>query len=421
MERVGLADSEWKTGWPVVLASLAGFTLISFYTFSFGAFIAPIEEEFGWSRAQISIGLSVITITAGLLTPLLGWVVDKLGPRRVGLPGAVAYALTYGLLGLTTDNIWTWWGIWFLLSFTIIGIKPLVWTTAVASTFQRNRGLALAIALCGGGIASAFGPSASTWAIDQFGWRGAYPFLALSMGAIVIPLLIFGLHSGADKAKRAQKAGAPAQQVRALYGMGWKQAMQSWQFAKLATAAFVFTVAAIGIIPNLMPILVSFDFGRTEAAAIAGVAGLASIMGRLVTGYLLDRLNPNVVAAVVTLIPVASCLLLIAAPGSTVIAVLAVAIIGVSLGSEVDVMAFMTARQFGTKSYGTIFGVISGLWAIATGLGPTLANRIYDVTGGYELALELAIPLFVMTSVLMLSLGRPPEFDIGAAPAEKAA
>ena len=159
MERVGLADSEWKTGWPVVLASLAGFTLISFYTFSFGAFIAPIEEEFGWSRAQISIGLSVITITAGLLTPLLGWVVDKLGPRRVGLPGAISYALTYGLLGLTTDNIWTWWGIWFLLSFTIIGIKPLVWTTAVASTFQRNRGLALAIALCGGGIASAFGVS----------------------------------------------------------------------------------------------------------------------------------------------------------------------------------------------------------------------------------------------------------------------
>ena len=108
-------------------------------------------------------------------------------------------------------------------------------------------------------------------------------------------------------------------------------------------------------------------------------------------------------------------------PGSTVIAVLAVAIIGVSLGSEVDVMAFMAARQFGTLAYGTIFGVISGLWAIATGLGPTLANRIYDVTGSYELALELAIPLFVMTSVLMLSLGRPPEFDIGAAPAEKAA
>ncbi len=79
---------------------------------------------------------------------------------------------------------------------------------------------------------------------------------------------------------------------------------------------------------------------------------------------------------------------------------------------------WMTVPIDGTS---TIFGVISGLWAIATGLGPTLANRIYDVTGGYELALELAIPLFVVTSLLMLSLGRPPEFDSGAVTPESAA
>jgi MFS family permease len=410
MQREGHVDSEWKTGWPVVVASLAGFTLISFYTFSFGAFIAPIEQETGWSRAEISIGLSIITITAGILTPLLGWVVDKLGPRRVGLPGAISYALTYGLLALTTDNIWSWWGIWFLLSFTVIGIKPLVWTTAVASTFERNRGLALAIALCGGGLTSAFAPSLSTWAIDTFGWRGAYPFLALSMGAVVIPILYFGLHSGADKAKRAEKDPADTRPARPLYGMGWKEAMLSRQFVMLATAAFIFTVAALGIIPNLLPILVSFDFGRTEAAAIAGVAGITSIVGRLITGYLLDRFNPNAVAGTVVLIPVISCLLLIAMPGNTAIAILAVGIIGVALGSEVDVMAFMTARQFGTRSYGTIFGVVSGLWAIATGLGPTLANRIYDVTGGYVLALELAIPRFVLTSILLYALPRPAPF-----------
>jgi MFS family permease len=192
--------------------------------------------------------------------------------------------------------------------------------------------------------------------------------------------------------------------------MGWKEAMLSRQFVMLATAAFIFTVAALGIIPNLLPILVSFDFGRTEAAAIAGVAGITSIVGRLITGYLLDRFNPNAVAGTVVLIPVISCLLLIAMPGNTAIAILAVGIIGVALGSEVDVMAFMTARQFGTRSYGTIFGVVSGLWAIATGLGPTLANRIYDVTGGYVLALELAIPLFVLTSILLYALPRPAPF-----------
>lgn len=412
MDSAGVARSEWKDGWRVVLASLAGFTLISFYTFSFGAFIAPIEQEFGWSRAQISIGLSVITVTAGLLTPLLGMVVDRFGPRRVGLPGAIAYAATYGLLGLTTSNIWSWWGLWFLLSFTIIGIKPLVWTTAVASSFERNRGLALAIALCGGGIASSLAPSYSTWAIDMFGWRGAYPFLALSMGLVVVPILYFGLHSGADKAKKDKASGKT--DAPALPGLSLRESFYSAAFVKLALAAFIFTVAAIGIIPNLMPILVSFEFSRTEAAAIAGVAGIASIIGRLITGYLLDRFNPNLIAGIVVLLPVVSCVLLGWAPGHTAVAIVSVAIIGLALGSEVDVMAFMTARQFGTANYGTIFGVISGLWAIATGMGPLIVNRIYDVTGGYELALQLAIPLFAVTSVLLFALGKPPRFEAPA-------
>jgi nitrate/nitrite transporter NarK len=81
-------------------------------------------------------------------------------------------------------------------------------------------------------------------------------------------------------------------------------------------------------------------------------------------------------------------------------------------------MAFMTARQFGTANYGTIFGVISGLWAIATGMGPLIVNRIYDVTGGYELALQLAIPLFAVTSVLLFALGKPPRFEAPASDSE---
>ena len=405
--------SEWKTGWPVVVAGLAGFTLASFYTFSFGAFIGPLEEEFGWSRAEISIGLTIATFSAGLLTPLLGMVVDRWGPRRVGLPGVLAYAASYGILGLTTKNVWTWWGLWFLLSFTIIAIKPLVWTTAVASTFDRKRGVALAIALCGGGLSSAFAPSYSAWAIDMFGWRAAYPFLALTMGLSVFPFLYFGLRSGADKAKDTSQETQKAKV--ALYGVTVKQALHSAQFLELAAAAFFFTVAAIGIVPNLLPILTSFDFGRTEAAAIAGVAGIASIVGRLITGALLDRCKPNLVAGTVVLLPILSCLLLLWAPGDTAVAILAVMIIGLALGSEVDVMAFLSARQFGTLNYGTIFGIVSGLWAIATGIGPTIVNRIYDVTGGYELALQLVIPLFVLTSILLYTIGKPLPFEKPAA------
>lgn len=404
------ARQEWAGGWRVVIASMAGFCLAASFTFSFGAFIGPLESEFGWSRAEISLGLTVITLTGGLLSPPIGMLVDRWGPRRLGVPGCLIFAVFFGILGLTTGNIWVWWGLWFLLAFAFIAIKPLIWTTAVASSFDKQRGLALAVAMCGSGLASTFAPSLATWAIANYGWRMAFPIIGLTVGLCVFPILYFWLHSGADRAlRKTEQIGAGAKRV--LYGLSAREAFRTMQFFKLALAAFVFTFAAIGIVPNLIPILTSFEITRTQAALIAGAAGLASIGGRLVTGVLLDRINPNVVAGVVVMLPIISCLLLLAAPGNIPVAFLAALIIGVSLGSEVDVVAFMTARLFGTIAYGTIFGVMSGMWAIATGFGPTLVNLSYDITGGYELALELAIPMFALTSLLLFTLGQTPRFD----------
>ena len=388
---------------------MAGFSLAATFTFSFGAFIAPLENEFGWTRAQISLGLTVITLTGGLLSPPVGMLVDRWGPRRLGVPGCLAFAAFFGILGLTTENLWVWWGLWFSLAFVFIAIKPLIWTTAVASTFEKQRGLALALAMCGSGLASTFAPSLATWAIATFGWRLAFPIIGLIVGLCVFPILYFWLHSGADKALRA-KGTKDASAPRVLYGLTAREALRTVQFFKLALAAFIFTFAAIGIVPNLIPILTSFDITRTQAALIAGAAGLASIAGRLVTGVLLDRINPNMVAGTVVLLPIVSCLLLLGVPGSIPIAFLAAIVMGVSLGSEVDVVAFMTARLFGTIAYGTIFGVMSGMWAIATGFGPTLVNHSYDITGGYELALEVAIPMFALTALLLFTLGKPADF-----------
>lgn len=401
--------AEWKRGWPVVIAAMSGFLLSAVFTFSIGAFIAPIEREFGWSRAEISLGVTVITITGALLTPPIGILVDRVGPRRLGVPGALVFAISYGILGLTTSDVRVWWALWFLLAFAFIFIKPLIWTTAVASTFDKGRGLALALALCGNGLASTFAPALATWAIATWGWRLAFPIIGLGLGLAAFPILYFFLHSGADDAlgKRRKDAAPP----RRLSGVSAREAFVSLTFVKLASAAFLFTIAAIGIVPNMIPILTSFGIGRMHAAQIAGAAGVASIGGRLVTGYLLDRINPSLVGGLIVLLPVASCLMLLGAPGSVPVAIAAALIFGLALGSEVDVIAFLTARQFGTLRYGTVFGIISALWAIATGIGPTMVNRIYDVTDSYVLALQGAIPLFAITALMLFTLGKPLRFE----------
>ncbi|MCB2048371.1 MAG: MFS transporter [Novosphingobium sp.] len=408
-------QSEWATGWKVAVAAMAGFSLSATFTFTFGAFIEPLEAEFGWSRGDIALGMSMITLVGALLSPPIGMLVDRWGPRRFGVPGALVFAAGFGTLGLTTGNILVWWGLWFLLAFAFIMIKPLIWSTAVASTFDKQRGLAFAVAMCGNGIASTFTPSLATWAIADYGWRLAFPIVGGIVGLITFPILFFFLHSGADKALAKNKQGAVAATAGeagkpALYGLTTGEALRKAAFYKIGLAAFLFTVAAIGLVPNMIPILSSFDISRTEAAAIAGVAGISSIVGRLVTGVLLDRFNPNIIAGFVVLLPVVSCLLLLGSPGNVPVAVLAAVVIGVALGSEVDVIAFLTARQFGTLRYGTIFGVMSGLWALATATGPFLVNRSYDVTGSYVLAIESAIPLFLVTSLLLFTLGRAPDF-----------
>ncbi|MBV1917398.1 MAG: MFS transporter [Sphingomonadaceae bacterium] len=404
---------EWKAGWPVAIASLFGFSIPTIYVYSIGSFIAPLEMEFGWSRFQITAGLSMLTLTSAIFAPFVGMVVDRVGPRRVALPGALLLFSCFGLISLTTEDIWVWWGLWLLLAFGAVGCKPTVWTTAVASTFERGRGFALAVALAGSGLGTAVIPLLSTWLIDNYGWRSAPPIMSVIVGVIIFPILYFGLHSGADKESGARRSHQPEIETvgKVRTGMGAKEAFLSPNFAKIAFASFTFTLAGVGLAANFVPIMTYFGLSRGEAASIAGLAGISTIAGRLIAGQLLDRFNTNIVSAVSFLLPIISCVLLLWEPVTVPMTILAIMIFGFSLGSEIDIIAFLTAQQFGTVRYGTIFGVISGLWSLATASGPLLFSYIYDVTGGYDLAIKLIVPIFVLSSLCVLTLGKPPKFD----------
>ncbi len=121
------------------------------------------------------------------------------------------------------------------------------------------------------------------------------------------------------------------------------------------------------------------------------------------------------------LVPIMSAALMLVFPGSASAATAAVLILGFALGVELDCVAYLTTRHFGLRFFGTIFGVISGLLAFASGLGPFLVNLSYDITGGYEVALQAYIPLSLVASVLFFSLGRYPVFSPGTSQAPAAA
>ncbi|WP_162527136.1 MFS transporter [Sphingomonas solaris] len=402
------AAGEWRAHWPSALSAAVGMSFSTLYVYSAGGLTEPLEQEFGWSRAAIGSGISVLTITGSLLGPIMGAAVDRFGSRRIAVPGVIGFCLAFALLSLATESLWTWWLLWFLLALLGVGVKPAVWTTAVASLFQKSRGLALAVTLSGASLGSIFTPLLTNWLVDHHGWRGAFVGLPLIWGAIGVPLIFFGFRGASDKERRNLSRGVVTAPIPGG-GLRVRDAILSRRFTSLLIAAMAFSLLAVSLIVSLIPILSSHGIPRGTGAGIAATIGITAVIGRIATGYLLDHFDPRLVSAVTMALPIVTLTLLLAMPGSVPLAFLAVLVMGLSLGAEVDAVAFLTGYYFGVRHYGLLFGTIMSGLSIAAGSAPLIAGTIFDRTGSYDLMLMGAIPLCLLAAGLIASLGLPPK------------
>lgn len=406
------ALDEWRRGWGVVLAGALGMGLASVSIYSIGIFTGPLEDEFGWSRAEVASGMTFISVLGVLTAPFVGMLIDRWGPRRIGLPGVAFYCMAIAALSQATGSLAVWWGLWFLYSLAATMIKPTIWTAAVSSVFARGRGLALSVMLCGTGLGSSLTPLVGNWLIDSYDWRTAYVLLGCFWMALVFPAVFLLFHSRKDKARPSEPNAGEATD---LTGISVREGLRSTTFAKLAGAAFVASLVIVSFASGLVPILTWQGLTRTEAASIAGLVGISTVIGRLVGGYLLDRINGSGVGGVSLLLPIVSALLLLAGDGDLRLATVAAAILGLSLGVELDAVAYLATRHFGLRNFGALFGTVSGLLALATGVGPLLISLSYDHFGGYREVLIAYVPLCVLSSALFFALGRYPVFSAAAA------
>lgn len=408
---VASTGEEWRQHWGVVLAGFVGMALAIVHVYSVGLFIEPLEAEFDWRRSEIMFGYTLYALVSALMTPLFGFLIDRFGPRRLGIVGVVTYCICLASLSLATSAIWTWWSLWILLSFGAVMVKPTVWTAAVSSLFRKGRGVALAVVLCGTGIGSSLIPVVCEYLIAQLGWRGAYTALAGICLLIALPVVFCFLTSASDNARREPRRAALKEQA-VLEGLHFKQAIFSREFFKLALAGFIITIAINSFVMNLVPIMAANGIARSTAASLAGLIGFTAIVARLVTGHLLDRWRGNVIGAIILLIPIVSCLCFIYAPNSMVAVAIAVILLGLTLGAELDLIAYLATRFFGLLNFGVIFGAIVSILNLAAGIGPLAVNFIYDQSGSYQLALWLYIPLCVVASLAIFSLGNYPELPV---------
>lgn len=390
----------------VLVPSVAGIALVSVHGYSLGVMLEPLQQAFGWSRAEIMAGPMIISFISLLLCPVIGHTIDRMGPRPVAIAGVVAYGVLLGLLANVGDSIWSWWAHWALLGLASTIILPTVWTTAINSLFDIHRGKALAIALLGTGLSAALVPSLASALLDRFDWRGAYVALAAIASGVALVLVLLFFFGAKDRGPKESTASS-----RVETGLSAEEGFRSAAFRKLALGVFVFGATSLAFTINAVPVLESHGFARQVAAGVAGMIGIGSIVGRLSGGFLLDWFDARLVATVSVIAPVCSIAILLAMPGNVWGAGLAMLLLGLSLGAEVDACSYLAARHFGMRAFGTLFGTINGFVVFGSGMAPVVANYVYDRSGSYDIVLWGTAPLCLFAALLFASLGGYPDFE----------
>lgn len=412
------ARAEWKRYGMLPVAAALGYATSVIHIYGLGPYIEPIQEAFGWSRAQATSGLTVATIINAIFCIAIGMLVDRMGPRLVGLVGVVLTAGAFALLGTASGDKANWYLLWGVMAFATLPVQATIWTSAVASRFETSRGMALAVTLSGASLAATVFPLLATWLIDSYGWRTAFALEAAIWVAITLPMLFLFFRGAKDVKKKADSSHETTGPAPVLEGVSAAEGLRSLTFARLFLASLLFTFTIIAMVVHFVPILTNTGTDRLAAAGIASLVGISSVVGRLGTGFLLDHFRASRVGAVIFLLPILACVLLISAGDNSLAQSLAAIVIGLTLGSEIDVIVYLTTRHFGMRNFGTIYGGLLTALSIGTAFGPLAAAAVFDYSGSYLPFLGLTIFLMACSSMSLLSLPQPPVHGRPRVPAD---
>jgi len=392
--------NEWRANWPLLLSCLAGLSTSTLAVYALGQFMAPLEREFGWTRTEVSAGLSVSLILSFLATPLVGRLVDKVNARLLALPGLVVVGVALFGFSFATHSLALWIALWSFHAVASALIGPTIWPAVVSGAFNRHRSLAIVVAICGTNVATAFAPAVARVLVDDFGWRMAFRLLGLFW---VGPALLLVFFFFIDRRERSAPApveqdsgGAPRAALSRIF--------LSPSFFRLALAVIISSMAMSAYTIHLAPALVAKGLDATAAATVAGVAGLASVPGKLATGWLFDRLGTGRVAALnMALLGLASALFAIHSDGLAP-AIAASALLGVSAGANFALFSVTTASLFSVTVFGVVYGTLISLTALCAAVGPLAISAVYDASGSYAPAFWAGLGIALVSALLMQRL-----------------
>ncbi len=332
-----------------------------------------------------------------VVTPLFGKAIDHFGLRAVHMPMIVCFGIAT-VVSRSCSMPYCAAGAAVLLARLFgAGQSPIAYTKSIAAWFDKDRGLALGIAISGVGLGVAIIPAFDTWLIVHYGWRAAF----LGMGAAIFVLALIPVYLFEREPPILPERLRPKND-NSVPGFTWTEAvLKDWRFAAMTLAFFGAPIAINGTLTQVVALLTDRGVPLAVAVGALSASGIALTGGRIVSGFLLDRIHGPYVA---TCFFVASGIgiALLAADYSPFFGAI---LCGLGIGAEVDIMAYFVSRYFGLRSFGAIYGSMFALFSLGVGLGPFFMGLSHDKFGSYVPMMIVNEGIIVVLCGLLLSLG----------------
>jgi len=388
-------------GYIVVMVSFL--ILVSMYgtLYSFGVFLKPMLMEFGWTRAITSGAYSLCFLLSGVVAIAAGRLNDKFGPRAVMSCSGLLLGIGYFLMA----KIATIWELY--LCYGVIvgvgmggGIAPSLST--VARWFVKRRGLMTGMTIAGTGTGTLVTPLIANWLISTYHWRTSFTIIGIAVFILIVGLAQLLIRDPGRKGLSPYGAGTPADRSNLdAAGLSLQEAVRTAQlwilFVIYVFAGFFVQVIIVHIVIHATGLGIS----PVSAASVLSVAGVGSLVGRIMGGGVSDRFGnkPAIIAALI--LAGAGFIWLLVARELWMLYIFAV-IFGLAYGEILCMMSLLPAQLFGLRSQGVILGIIIFASTIGGGIGPVVAGRIFDITGSYQVALMICVAVACVGLILAI-------------------
>jgi len=383
--------------------------------FAFSLFVRPLEASLGWGRGQVMAGFTLFYLMVGVASPVVGRFVDRYGARPVIPVGAVMMGLGFVLVSRMSDLYL------FYLGYVIIGtgasaMGPVPCSAVISNWFRRKRGTALGLMAAGIGAGGVVAPFAS-YMLSHFDWRTAYLSLGILIMAVTIPLALgvvrtrpseMGLYPDGDGAPVGE-APDETREGGTKQGFSLRQAMRTPTFWIIAVSFCCYTFASMGVLQSTVPFLEDIGYPVATAASAIGAVGFGSAVGKILFGWLCDKMPANRAFAIGVALLLGSVLVLLNVRADSSLALIWIyaLLFGLGAGAWLPTLSVLASVNFGLLFYGAVFGALNLAQSIGTATGPLFSGLMHDGTGSYVGALTTAAVLLAIAIPTILLVKKP--------------